>query len=157
MPHASSASNHCALCCIAILPHTLGFVRVPPLRRKLLLGEISVAGGEIDWSSATLQQLGQLTPDQNGHLRSLDSALRAEELSALVLGRPDHAVFLSMWACLWSSLPSSGVTLARARKLFDQTDAIETIRAFVIDHGVAPHPLTLVRQLTQQGSAYRRT
>ena len=119
-----------------------------------MLGEISVTSGEIDWTGATLDKLGQLTPDQNSHLRSLDSSLRADELSALVLGRPDHAVFLSMWACLWSSLPSSGVTLARARKLFDETSAIEAIRAFVIDRGVAPHPLTLVRQLTQQGSTH---
>ena len=124
------------------------------LGRKILLGEISMASGSIDWTGATMDQLGQPTPDQSGHLRTLDSRSWAQELSAVVLGRPDHAVLLSMWACLWSSLTSSGVTLTQARKLFDENDATETIRAFAIDHGVAPHPLTLVRQLQNKGPSW---
>ena len=113
-----------------------------------------MASGSIDWTGATMDQLGQLTPDQSGHLRTLDSRSWAQELSAVVLGRPAHAVFLSVWACLWSSSTSSGVTLTQARKLFDKNDATETIRAFAIDHGVAPHPLTLVRLLQNKGPSW---
>ena len=94
--------------------------------------------------------------DVNGKARSdIDSAcgnVKASDLSDLLLGREDHALFVSMWACLFSEVAhraTDGETQTRILDVLRSSRAADVLDAFLLEHGVPPCPEVLVTLLLE--------
>jgi len=62
------------------------------------------------WSGVSIELLQKAAPDEGGHLGSLPaSCTSAEDVSELMFGRPDWALFASMFACLWNGVVKKGL------------------------------------------------
>ena len=86
-----------------------------------------------------VKPLSALTPDMS-----------AAEVSEFVLGRRDHALFVSMWACLFGEVEQahpSSEERNRILKLLKSPEAAAKVAAFQNEHGVPPCPFVLVRAL----------
>ena len=72
------------------------------------------------------------------------------DLSDLLLGREDHALFVSMWACLFSEVSrkaTDGETQTRILDVLRSPSASDFLDAFLLRHGVPPCPEVLVTLL----------
>lgn len=87
-----------------------GYLRLS-LNRKLLLGLLALYP-ELDWSNVSLVQLREAAPDQGDHLKGFPPEWDAQEASRLIFSRPDWALLISMYACLWSPVAAKGNTEA---------------------------------------------
>ena len=78
--------------------------------------------------------------------------IAAADLSELLLGRQDHALFVSMWACLFSEVAQKrdGKTQNRIIGLLSSPCAAEVLDAFLLQHGFPPCPEVLVRLLLRK-------
>ena len=84
-------------------------------------------------------------------LTDLVPGISAADASGFVLGRRDHALFVSMWACLFGEVEQALSSEERERddvlKRLKSPEAAALVAAFQIEHGVPPCPLVLVRAL----------
>ena len=83
-------------------------------------------------------------------IRDACGRMTAGDISELLLARQDQALFVSMWACLFSEVDGHGrddTTRRRILGLLGDPRAAEVLDAFVLEHGVAPCPEVLVRLL----------
>ena len=83
-------------------------------------------------------------------LTALTPNMSAAEVSEFVLGRGDHALFVSMWACLFGEVEQAhpkGEERSRILKLLKSPEAAAKVAAFQNEHGVPPCPFVLVRAL----------
>ena len=72
--------------------------------RKLMLGAIVYhdALKDVQWEDLTLKEAQSLAPDVKKHvLDNFPSSYSAAEASAMITGRQNQAMLLSMWACLF--------------------------------------------------------
>ena len=114
---------------------------------------------ELCWDSldyAAIDEAGAVA-DFNGKARSdIASAcgnhVTASDLSDLLLGREDHALFVSMWACLFSEVAhraTDGETQTRILDVLRSPRAADVLDAFLLEHGVPPCPEVLVTLLLE--------
>ena len=111
---------------------------------------------ELSWDRldyAAIDEAGAVA-DVNGKTRSdINSAcgkVKASEFSDLLLGREDHALFASMWACLFSAVArkaTDGETQTRILDVLRSPRAADVLDAFLLEHGVPPCPEVLVTLL----------
>ena len=83
-------------------------------------------------------------------LTDLEPDISAADVSEFVLGRRDHALFVSMWACLLGEVEQahpSSEERTRILKLLNSPEAAAKVAAFQNEHGVPPCPFVLVRAL----------
>ena len=83
-------------------------------------------------------------------IRDACGGITAGDISELLLARQDQALFVSMWACLFSEVDGHGrddETRHRILGLLGSPRAAEVLDAFVLERGVAPCPEVLVRLL----------
>ena len=75
--------------------------------------------------------------------------ISAADASGFVLGRRDHALFVSMWACLFGEVEQALSSEERGdvMKRLESPEAAALVAAFQIEHGVPPCPFVLVRAL----------
>ena len=93
--------------------------------------------------------LQKCSPDEDGQLESLPGNMSVAELSDLILGRPDHGLFLACWACLWGWVPKVYQS-ERIDQLFNalNNDRVDVaIARLQSANGVAPHPQTLAESV----------
>ena len=104
-----------------------------------------------DVAYAALDEAGSVA-DASRTLAKLTEA-SAAEVSDLVLGRRDHALFVSMWACCFSEVETTwdddGVR-KRMLELLKSPRAADLVGAFRREHGVPPCPVVLARLLLQE-------
>lgn len=86
------------------------------LNRKRLFGALTLYP-ELDWSTVTLGQLREVSPDRGEHLSCFPHEWIAQEASRLVFSRPDWGLLISMYACLWAPTVAKGNTEALQRQL----------------------------------------
>ena len=76
--------------------------------------------------------------------------ISAADVSEFVLGRRDHALFVSMWACLFGEVEQAHPSSEERNhilKLLTSPEAAAKVAAFQNEHGVPPCPFVLVRAL----------
>ena len=73
--------------------------------------------------------------------------LCGQDLSELLLGRPDHALLVSMWACLYGKVRVSRDTV---REAMAQVDLADEVAEYKTEHGVPPHPKALIDQVVKK-------
>ena len=73
--------------------------------------------------------------------------MNAAEVSDLLLGRQDHALFVSMWACCFSEVERIADKTS-VLNMLESPRAAEVLDAFLLEHGVPPCPRVLVRLLS---------
>ena len=114
------------------------------------------ASDDFDWGSVTydaIEESGAVADvDQKAQtdIRDACGRMTAGDISELLLARQDQALFVSMWACLFSEVDGHGrddTTRHRILGLLGSPRAAEVLDAFVLEHGVAPCPEVLVRLL----------
>jgi hypothetical protein len=84
-----------------IFPSKVGYVR-KFIDRKLFL--LVLAAGSVHpdgWQSTAASALNSMLPDQHDFTSGFPDGWTAAEMSNLLFGRDDWAMFASMWACLW--------------------------------------------------------
>ena len=115
--------------------------------------EINLCWNELNFSA--LEEAGAVA-DVNGKaandiVDACGGTVIASEVSDLVLGRPDHALFVSMWACLFTEVAQRNTdseTRGRILESLSSPRAAEVLDAFLLEHGgVPPCPHVLVRLL----------
>ena len=111
---------------------------------------------DFDWGSVTydaIEESGAVADvDQKAQIDIRDACggITAGDISELLLARQDQALFVSMWACLFSEVDGHGrddETRHRILGLLGSPRAAEVLDAFVLERGVAPCPEVLVRLL----------
>ena len=99
----------------------------------------------MDWEAMTMAKLREICPDENNRLGKLDANARVADISALILGRPDQGLLLSMWACLFHS--AGAPSLARALEEKGEA-AVDDWRAS--HEGVGPRPVDLCGEFSKR-------
>ena len=69
--------------------------------------------------------------------------ISASEISDLLLGRTDHALFVTMWACLFSEVENGRYcrkSKERLIKLLSSPSAVKALDAFIEKHKIPPCP-----------------
>jgi len=112
--------------------------------RKIALGSVA-DGGVVDWEAMTMAKLREICPDEYNNLGKLDANARVADMSALILGRPDQGLLLSMWACLFQSAGAPSLACALEEK---GEAAVDDWRAS--HEGVGPRPVDLCEQLAKR-------
>ena len=82
-------------------------------------------------------------------LTDLAPGISAADASGFVLGRRDHALCVSMWACLFGEVEQALSSEERDHVLMrlKSPEAAALVAAFQNEHGVPPCPFLLVRAL----------
>ena len=70
--------------------------------------------------------------------------LCGQDLSELLLGRPDHALLVSMWACLYGEVTMTKGSRDKVRQALAQVSLADEIAEHERVHGVPPHPKNLI-------------
>ena len=91
--------------------------------RKAIIGEACRPLAAIDWKSVSLKQLQKWCPDKKNNFCYMPD-LCGQDLSELLLGRPDHALLVSMWACLYGKVRVSRNTVRQALAQVDLADEV---------------------------------
>ena len=121
-----------------------GYLRLS-LNRKLLVGSLTLYP-KLEWSNVTLGQLQEAAPDQGDHLKGFPPEWNAQEASRLIFSRPDWALLISMYACLWSPIAAKGSAEALQGQL-EAEGASGHLRAraaalsAMLGHSASPHAL----------------
>ena len=74
-------------------------------------------------------------------------SLCGQELSELLLGLPDHALLVSMWACLYGKVR---VSRDKVRQALAQVDLADEVAEYKREHGVPPHPKDLTDKVVKK-------
>jgi len=107
--------------------------------RKAVIAELIVNSDCVKPGVMTVANLQKWCPDEKDNLSVFPGGESAEEISALVLRRPDHGMFLSMWACLWGMVLDK-FWVDEVKQAFLRQGLANEIRRHVALHGVPPHP-----------------
>ena len=115
--------------------------------RKAVLGEVSRNPEGIDWEAVSMPLLKKFCPDRRDELQSVPASMTAAGLSKLVLGRPDWAVYISMFACLFGEVASR-----RSADMDDIRAACSRLSTGAESYrrrhnGVTPHPMNVFDEL----------
>ena len=73
-----------------------------------------------------------------------------QDLSELLLGRPDHALLVSMWACLFAEVTMTRGSRDKVRQALAQVSLADEVAEYKREHGVPPHPKNLIDQVVQK-------
>ena len=65
----------------------------------------------------------------------------------MLLGRPDHALLVSMWACLYGKVT---VSKDKVRQALAQVDLADEVAEYKGEHGVPLHPKNLIDQVVKK-------
>ena len=148
LEEAGKALSEAGEACRALVIATPGSTVRKAILRKFVLGYLA-DGGILNWEDVGIGELSEMSPDENEHLHSLPEGDAVCALSMLILGRPDHGIFLSMWSCLFAGACPAGMEDSMARALEEDGDA--AVDAWLASHaGVGPRPADLCGQLAQQ-------
>jgi len=127
------------------------------LVRKLYLMSQAAGGTAADNSTVSLRRLREFSADSKEHLEALPQGWTAEEASQYVCHRPDWAIFISMYMCLWKEVSDVAEELGELenvlRWLFRNTKSLASAAAdFRAKHGLNPHPWVLMREVGWAGA-----
>ena len=75
--------------------------------------------------------------------------LCGQDLSELLLGRPDHALLVSMWAC-YREVRMTTDSRDKVRQALAQVDLAEEVAEYTREHGVPPRPQNLINQIVKK-------
>ena len=120
--------------------------------RKVLMAAVAVGQlGTVSWDKVTVGDIIAMCPDQKSALEAFPVKMCAADASDLVFGRPDRALFLSMWSCLFSdksleSLPEK--EKAAVEQWLSSPEASIAVQGYkVLSRGIAPCPAVLVNTM----------
>ena len=118
--------------------------------RKMVVCAIQYHGAasRSSWSDILVKELRHITPDCHKALAKFPASFSVADASDMVCGRRDHGVFLSMWACLFGEVAKLWPDrLNDMKRLLSSEQCVQILAAFKARHGVAPCPVTLMREL----------
>ena len=145
---ARTALTQAGKACHAMLIHDPESAVGKAIMRKFVLGYLA-DGGSARWDEMSLEDLQAIDPDEGGHLKSLPQDECVSDVSMLILGRPDHGMLLSMWACLFEGACAERSADSMAHTLEAYGDA--AVEAWLASHeGVSPRPIDLCGQLAKR-------
>ena len=145
---AGKALSEAGEACRALIIASPGSAVRKAILRKFVLGYLA-DGGVVDWNQVCIDELKEAAPDQNEHMQCLPQKSTASELSMRILGRPDHAMFLSMWSCLFAGACAGGKEDSMARAL--EENGAAAVDEWLASHaGIGPRPTNLCGQLAKR-------
>jgi len=126
------------------------------LVRKLYLASLAVTKRACD-STCSLGRLREYSADAKEHLKQLPEEWTAAEASAYVCGRPDWAVFVSMYMCLWKEVADAAEEMGDAKGVLrwvlkNKKELVAHATIFRAKHGLNPHPWILMREAGWAGA-----
>ena len=114
---------------------------------------VEPSASALDWGAikyCDLESVGAIA-DVHQEVKSLcakDQSASCAEVSDIVFGRRDHALFVSMWACAFREAQHSGKSASRKARSPDELQnilrflasdsSLQLVEAFRVRHGVAP-------------------
>ena len=120
--------------------------------RKVVMAAVAVGQlGRVAWNLVTVGDVIKMCPDQMSSLEAFPAKMCATDASNLVFGRPDRALFLSMWSCLFSDnsldkLPEQ--EQAAVEQWLSSPDAAIAVHGYkVLSKGIAPCPAVLINTM----------
>ena len=120
--------------------------------RKVVMAAVAVGQlGRVAWNLVTVGDVITMCPDQMSSLEAFPAKMCATDASNLVFGRPDRALFLSMWSCLFSdksleSLPEQ--QQAAVEQWLSSPEASIAVQGYkVLSKGIAPCPAVLINTM----------
>ena len=123
------------------------------LVRKMYLGCIASAsdGTPQSWENMSLMRLREFCADAREHMSSLPETWTATEASMYVCVRPDWAIFISMYMCLWKEVSDAAEKADTVQETIrwiakNSEELVSTSVAFKAQHGFSPHPWILMRE-----------
>ena len=126
---------------------------VASVGRKLILALMAWNRVTVDWSTMTAEQLRQLCVDQSGFIDAFPDDMSAAEISNLVFGRPDWAMFVSLEACLMKDVLSAypvGQCREELIKVLASDSYVNTSRAENLAQGHGVHPALVVQEMRRE-------
>lgn len=151
---AGTALNKAGKACKALLIGDSGSSVRKGIMRKFVLGYLA-DGGAVNWDEVSIEDLEAVVPDEGGHLKNLPAGESVSALSMLILGRPDHGMFLSMWACLFAGACAGSSVDSMARTLEKEGGAV--VEAWLASHeGTGPRPADLCGELAKRRRTEKR-
>ena len=127
------------------------------------LGAIAGQKDVMCWQSFNFQAIEEagIVADVQGKAQ-LDIAncypagcLKASDISELLLGRVDHALFVSMWACLFSDVEKSRKDDDEAKRLIELLSgprSAQVLASFIEKHKIPPCPEVLAKLLLRKST-----
>ena len=127
------------------------------------LGAIAGQEDVMCWQSFNFQAIEEagIVADVKGKAQ-LDIAncyppgcLKASDISELLLGRVDHALFVSMWACLFSDVEKSRKDDDEAKRLIELLSgprSAQVLASFIEKHKIPPCPEVLAQLLLRKST-----
>ena len=119
-----------------------GYCLDPP-RRKLVAARFFQQNlQEGDWSTVSKSSVQSMSADAKENLAEMPDAWRASEISCVLTGGADWALFASVPPCLWGEVADKLSTeddRARALALVGSQDFLRVAQAFRRTEGIAPH------------------
>ena len=123
------------------------------LVRKMYLGCIASAsdGTPQSWENVSLMRLREFCADAREHMSSLPETWTAAEASTYMCMRPDWAMFISMYMCLWKEVSDAAEKADTfqdtIRWIFKHSEELfsKSVK-FKAQHGFSPHPWILMRE-----------
>ena len=117
--------------------------------RKVLMAAVAVGQlGKVSWDNVAVGDIITMCPDQKSALDAFPITMSASDASDLVFGRPDRALFLSMWNCLFTDkyLESlTGKETAAVEQWLSSPEAAIAVQGYkVMSKGIAPCPAVLI-------------
>ena len=120
--------------------------------RKVVMAAVAVGQlGRVAWNLVTVGDVITMCPDQMSSLEAFPAKMCATDASNLVFGRPDRALFLSMWSCLFSDkslekLPEQ--QQAAVEQWLSSPEASIAVQGYkVLSKGIAPCPAVLINTM----------
>ena len=145
LEEAGKALSEAGKACKALVIASSGSTVRQAILRKFVVGYLA-CGGIAHWEQLNANELSEFSPDEGGHLKTLPEGESVSALSMLILGRPDHGMFLSMWPCLFAGACDDGREDSMACALEEHGDA--AVDAWLDSHaGTGPRPSDLCGQL----------
>ena len=135
-----------------IFPHDDTAYVATSVVRKVVLAVLSSGRATADWASMRRAELEELCCDQNKLLKTLPETWSAADISNFIFGRPDWAIFVSLFGCLLRDaikipkVSSDDLLECLASPIFGET--AEALRA---QCGHAVHPAIVLKELRSQG------
>ena len=145
LEEAGKALSEAGEACTALVIASPGSAVRKAILRKFMLGYLA-GGGILNWGQLNVDELLEIIPVEGDHLKGLPEGDNMSALSMLILGRPDHGMFLSMWSCLFAGACADGSEDCMARALEEHGGA--AVDAWLDSHaGTGPRPSDLCGQL----------
>ena len=117
--------------------------------RKVVMAAVAVGQlGIVDWNLVTVGDVSAMCPDQMSALEAFPAKMCAANASNLVFGRPDRALFLSLWSCLFSDKSLEKLKehqQAAVEQWLSSPEAAIAVQGFKgLSKGIAPCPAVLI-------------